>query len=195
MNDNHCDCPQCEDEWDTGYDCDSCGGCPRGCGDSFDCVGPLNPKLCPVDWTLESFKKLPPFKCKTGWVIDGAAERDGKCDCRDCEDEEGLWTCETCGACPAQCGIPVTCGVAPKCPEVADDRAFLCNNGWKLPSQWYDDSRCHCPNCEDEPRRSCEQCGGCPQMCGDFFDCIDGFSFRVASFFGFPEDCGTFLCV
>ena len=39
VNDNYCDCSNCEDEYSTGWTCSTCPGCPTVCGDYEQCYG------------------------------------------------------------------------------------------------------------------------------------------------------------
>ena len=50
-----CDCPECEDEINTGQNCTTCGACPTRCGESANCTEkfgecepPIQPWTCPL---------------------------------------------------------------------------------------------------------------------------------------------------
>ena len=96
VNDDYCDCTNCEDEID--WTCDNCNfHCPTECGDYRDCGGHnLNAS----------------FECDDGCTISVNYINDNMCDCSNCEDESD-WTCETCnaGVCPSsdECGWFVHC--------------------------------------------------------------------------------------
>ena len=87
-NDGYCDCPSCEDESGT-WTCNTCGGCPGTCGDSFLChPSASHDKLCPLPPGVLSNGT---FTCDNGWKIPADRKEDGEyCDCPNCEDEGHL---------------------------------------------------------------------------------------------------------
>ena len=89
-NDLVCDCPDCEDE--DFVTCDTCSGCPTGCGDFVRCFDL--------------------FTCPDGCEIPLSYQNDGYCDCPGtCADEPENFTCSSC-TCADECGsIPFAAGV------------------------------------------------------------------------------------
>ena len=61
-------------------------------------------------------------------------------------------------------------------PPSESEPGFVCSSsgsGWIIPSGWQDDDWCDCPDCQDEPRYTCETCGACPLTCGASAVCFE----------------------
>jgi hypothetical protein len=95
VDDDYCDCAECEDEAPN-YTCETCdAGCPTECDGYTQCV---------------SDESDVPFVCASGCEIVADFVNDNHCDCAECEDEPD-YTCETCDdGCPIECGESRQCG-------------------------------------------------------------------------------------
>eukprot|EP00808_Paulinella_micropora_P012902 g6558.t1 len=128
VNDEYCDCTQCEDE--DNWDCNTCGeGCPTQCDNYTKCngCGGLNQPCCSTTsgtgcnqgaecrngtcgCTTNDHCPAGLFctqgrcACENGCDIPIDYVNDGDyCDCTKCEDEDN-WNCSTCEkGCPTQC--------------------------------------------------------------------------------------------
>eukprot|EP00435_Cladocopium_sp_Y103_P015248 s4972_g3.t1 len=134
QNDFFCDCENCEDEYEPAVTCADCGGCPKTCGGFTNCVEGALSKTFTNEECLESLTiiywlgdsetliglldQFASYTCLNGWTIPAEYENDDYCDCFDCEDEHGKWSCnpddyETfCGGCPFSCGDSIPCSKA-----------------------------------------------------------------------------------
>lgn len=72
--------------------------------------------------------------------------------------------------------------IQPAC-SIGDARPHLCASspGFVIDSDYVGDGDCDCPLCEDE-EFTCEDCGACPVICGDYVICDLGASPDLVTF-------------
>lgn len=144
QDDGTCHCSDCADE--SQWDCTTCA-CPEFCNQNLN--------RCEEIY----------FQCPESACAIGIFEfNNNRCDCPGtCADEEN-WTCESCETFGYGCPANTSCGVANDC----DRRILTCQQVPGEPTCEYvgyqfNDDRCDCPLCDDEPFWDCSSCFfGCP---------------------------------
>ena len=189
VNDDWCDCGECEDEYETGWTCSSCL-CPTECGIYYHCDNSSNGAYGSTR-ASDSDKY---FFCDDGCKIDESWQNDHYCDCQNCEDETD-WDCQSCGKCPHTCGDYIYCLLNDNDNSDSNEHysttidggeilstydttygntytSFTCDDGCVVDYSSVNDNWCHCSNCEDEYTTgwSCDNCT-CPTECGDYYHC------------------------
>jgi hypothetical protein len=166
VNDEWCDCAECEDE--DSFTCETHGdGCPTDYGDWTDCDFGDSPTQGPThgsDTTHSPTRGLTltrtpthggqdgghgggdTFVCIDGCEVDIAYVNDEWCDCEDFEDEDSF-TCETCGhgsGCPWDLAGYYSCGDTADCQVVSPECGWCLEFGGCL---WQTDecADCNCP--------------------------------------------------